>query len=79
MDLNVTEAELGELTPIEEPLRQIAAPELVADATAVPAVIGRKPSGELPEASALKRGEPDLFDLVGETTPEVAPQARKHA
>lgn len=78
-DLNVTEAELGELTPIEEPLRQIAAPELVADATAVPAVIGRKPSGELPEASALRRGEPDLFDLVGETSPEVAPPARKHA
>ena len=42
-------------------------------------MIGRKASSELPEASALQRGEPDLFDLVGETSPEVAPPARQHA
>lgn len=78
-DLNVTDAELGELTPIEEPLRQIAAPELVDDATAVPAVIGRKPTAALPEASALKRAEPDLFELVAETSPDEVRPARHHA
>ena len=78
-DLNVTDAELTELSPIEEPLRQVGAPELVADAAAVPAVIGRKPAAELPEASALRRGEPDLFDLVADATPEAESPQRKHA
>ncbi|MDO5534947.1 MAG: DNA recombination protein RmuC [Propionibacteriaceae bacterium] len=78
-DLKVTEAELGELSPIEEPLRQIAAPELVDDAAAVPAVIGRTPAGGLPEASALTRGEPDLFDLVGEASPVEGRPVRKRA
>ena len=78
-DLNVTDAELPELSPIEEPLRQVGAPELVADAAAVPAVIGRKPAAELPEASALRRGEPDLFDLVADATPEAESPQRKHA
>ena len=65
-DLNVIDSELTELTPIDEPLRQIAAPELVADATAVPAVIGRKPAAVLPEVAELKRGEPDLLDVIDE-------------
>ena len=79
-DLKVTDAELAELSPIEEPLRQIAAPELVADATAVPAVIGRKPGQEheLPEAAALKRGEPDLLELVADRGTGATP-ARRHA
>ena len=78
-DLKVTEEELAAPTPIEEPLRQLAAPELVEDATAVPAVIGREPSAALPEASELKRSEPDLFELVTRTAPESAPAARRHA
>lgn len=65
-DLNVTQAELKELSPVDEPLRQIAASELVADATAVPAMIGREAKRALPEAAELVRVEPDLLDVIDE-------------
>ena len=61
-DLNVTSADLAALTTVEEPLRQIAAPELVEDATAVPSAVGRTRRGELtpgglpPEAETLGGG-----------------------
>lgn len=79
-DLNVTNTELTALNPIEEPLRQIAAPELVEHASGVPAVLGRTPreplppASRLPEASALRRGEPALLDLLDEVEPPTGPQ-----
>jgi len=72
-DLRVTDAELKALSPVEEPLRQIAAAELVADATAVPVVLGRdaavpvvlgRDAAALPEAEALVRPQPSLEELV---------------
>lgn len=51
-DLDVTSAELAPLTAVEEPLRQIAAPELVEDATAVPSALGRPRRGELDASDA---------------------------
>lgn len=64
-DLNVTQAQLSGLSPVDEPLRQIAAPELVEDAVAVPTTIGRGREA-LPEASQLVRPEPLLTDLIDE-------------
>lgn len=69
-DLNVTQAELASLSAVEEPLRQIAAPELVEDATDVPSALGRPRKGGLPEADELRRAEPALLDLIDEAPAE---------
>ena len=65
-DLNVTDAELAEITPVEEPLRSISDGELVEDAVQVEPMIGRRrrTRSALPEADQLERGEPDLFELA---------------
>ena len=65
-DLNVTDAELAEIVPVEDPLRQISDGELVEDAVQVEPMIGRhrRSSSTLPEASVLERSEPDLFELT---------------
>ena len=78
-DLNVTDDELAEITPVEEPLRSISDGELVEDAVQVEPMIGRRRrssrgSHDLPEAEALERGEPDLFEL---TASEDRPPARR--
>ncbi|WP_300083072.1 DNA recombination protein RmuC [Propioniciclava sp.] len=66
-DLNVADTELNPLTTVDEPLRQIAAPELVEDAVAVPSLIGRADDDTpLPEAAELSRAQPELGDLVGD-------------
>ena len=81
-DLNVTDAELGAPTSIDEPLRQIAASELVENAQQVPPMIGRTTiptrGAGLPEASELVRGEPDLLGLLDEQG-HPAQLPRKHA
>lgn len=66
-DLNVTDAELAEIHPVEEPLRSISDGDLVEDAVQVEPMIDRRRrarSSSLPEADALERGEPDLFELT---------------
>ena len=72
-DLKVSDAELGGLTSVDEPVRQIQAPELVEDAVQIEPLVGRTSrrakSRELPEADELVRGEPDLLELVAETEP----------
>ncbi|MFP5283301.1 MAG: DNA recombination protein RmuC, partial [Actinomycetes bacterium] len=67
-DLKVSEAELAALTPVESTVRQIQAPELVENAVAVPALVGRtrRPKAAVPEVEQLVRGTPALVDLVGE-------------
>ncbi len=76
-DLKVTDDELRALTPIEEPLRQVAAPELVEDAVSVPVVLGRDAVSSrdaagrepvLPEAAELVRGQPSLADVAASTS-----------
>ncbi|MBJ7356050.1 DNA recombination protein RmuC [Nocardioides sp.] len=66
-DLQVTEKELEALTSVDEPVRQIQAPELVDDAAQVPPMVGRTPRSrrtEPPEAEALFRADPDVDELV---------------
>lgn len=68
-DLNVTDAELAPLSSVEEPLRQVAAPELVEDATGVPTVVGRSDADapRLPEQDELLRPEPNLAEVAEAT------------
>jgi DNA recombination protein RmuC len=67
-DLQVTEKELEALTSVDEPVRQIQAPELVDDAAQVEPMVGRTPRArrapEPPEAEALWRMDPDVDELV---------------
>lgn len=73
-DLNVTDAELKRPLAVDEPLRPIAAPELVADAAAVPSLVGRGDEpGEgaearpvPPEVAELTRPVPPPAELVGD-------------
>ncbi|WP_232548408.1 DNA recombination protein RmuC [Propioniciclava soli] len=87
-DLNVTDAELAPLGTVEEPLRQVAAPELVADAAGVPTLVGRVVADDapadasaprLPEQDELLRPEPGLEEVVDATHPLPARPARKRA
>ncbi len=74
-DLNVSERELVSPTPIEEPVRQIQAPELVEDAVAVDTILdrrvgrGRRRRSPIPERDELVRPDPDLLELVGDSEP----------
>jgi DNA recombination protein RmuC len=74
-DLKVSDAELGGLSSVDEPIRQIQAPELVEDAVQIEPLVGRRSRrskggpGEMPEAGELVRGEPDLLELLGDTEP----------
>jgi DNA recombination protein RmuC len=69
-DLKVSERELTALCSIDEPVRQIQAPELVDDAVQVEPLVGRgsRRRGQLPvpEADQLIRTDPDLLELVDE-------------
>ena len=74
-DLKVSERELPGPTQIDEPVRQIQAPELVDDAVQVEPMVGRRSrrrSAAGPEAAELYRPEPDLTELIEETSPAQA-------
>jgi DNA recombination protein RmuC len=73
-DLKVSEKELESLSPVDEPVRQIQAAELVDDAVKVEPMVGRSSRRRgahavdpVPEAAELVRPEPDLLELI-ETT-----------
>ncbi len=76
-DLKVSEQELLSLSPVEEPVRQIQAVELVDDAVQVEPMVGRGSRRRqhaldaAPEAAELVRPEPDLLELVESTTIDV--------
>ncbi|WP_344017521.1 DNA recombination protein RmuC [Microlunatus capsulatus] len=73
-DLKVSEKELAALSPVEEPVRQIQAVELVDDAVKVEPLVGRgsrRRAHAMPEAAELVRPEPDLLELVESTATEV--------
>jgi DNA recombination protein RmuC len=64
-DLKVTEKELDALTSVDDPVRQIQAPELVDDATQVEPIVGRsRRRTEPPEAETLWRTDPEVDELV---------------
>lgn len=67
-DLKVSETELAALTSVDDPVRQIQAPELVEDAVRVAPLVGRtsRRAPKVPEAEQLVRGAPALIDLVGD-------------
>ncbi|WP_170304464.1 DNA recombination protein RmuC [Microlunatus speluncae] len=72
-DLKVTDQELTALTSVDDPVRQIQAPELVEDAAQVEPIIGRTrrraKTDTVPEAEELVRSEPDLFELIESELP----------
>jgi DNA recombination protein RmuC len=75
-DLKVSEKELPGPTQIDEPVRQIQAWELVDDAVRVEPMVGRRSRRRpaiMPEAAELYRPEPELPELIEETSP--APDA----
>ena len=80
--LKVSGAELKTMTPVDDPVRQIQAPELVEDAVQVEPMVGRSRRARrragLPEDDELRRADPELFELVEEsgTTAEDTGQAR---
>nr|MBA3529170.1 DNA recombination protein RmuC [Propionibacteriaceae bacterium] len=67
-DLKVSEKELTALSSVDEPVRQIQAPELVENAVQVEPLVGRgskrRSQRAIPEADQLFRGDPDLLELV---------------
>ncbi len=70
-DLKVSEKELEALSPVNEPVRQIQAVELVEDAVQVEPLVGRlRRRPAMPEAAELVRPEPDLLELVESASPE---------
>ena len=70
-DLKVSDAELKAVTSVDDPVRQIQAPELVDDAVQVEPMVGRprrtRRRTELPESESLHRSDPELFELVAES------------
>ena len=70
-DLKVSEKELPGPTQINDAVRQIQAPELIDDAVQVEPMVGRRRrrrSPTMPEASELYRSDPDLGELIEEST-----------
>ena len=71
-DLKVSEKELPGPTQINEAVRQIQAPELVDDAVQIEPMVGRRRrrrSATMPEASELYRPDPDLTELIEDSSP----------
>jgi DNA recombination protein RmuC len=71
-DLKVSEKELPGPTQIDEPVRQIQASELVDDAVRVEPMVGRRSRRRpaiMPEAAELYRPDPELPELIEETSP----------
>ena len=73
-DLKVSDLELAAPTAVEDPIRQIQAPELVDDAVQVEPMVGRprrrRSRRAVPEEQELVRQDPDLLGLVAATVPE---------
>lgn len=70
-DLQVAEAELAAPVVVTEAVRDVSADELVSDATRVEPMIGRdgRDRRTLPEQAELRRGEPDLTDVIDPPRP----------
>ena len=77
-DLKVSDRELTALSSVDEPVRQIQAPELVDDAVRVEPMIGRgaRRRAVVPEADELVRSDPDLLELVEDSEPPQSDPAR---
>ena len=70
-DLKVSEKELPGPTQIDEPVRQIQASELVDDAVRVEPMVGRRSRRRpaiMPEAAELYRPDPEVPQLIEETS-----------
>ena len=71
-DLKVSEKELPGPTQIDDAVRQIQATELVDDAVQVEPMVGRsvqrRRSASMPEAAELYRRDPDLTELIEESS-----------
>ncbi len=85
-ELKVSEAELDALSPVDTPVRQIQAAELVEDAVQVEPMVGRtatqasrrrRSTADVPEAEELVRGEPDLLELLADEAGPSEPDARR--
>ena len=77
-DLKVSEKELPGPTQIDEPVRQIQASELVENAVRVEPMVGRRSRRRpaiMPEAAELYRPDPELLELIEETSPVQGDQA----
>jgi DNA recombination protein RmuC len=71
-ELKVSEKELPGPSQISEPVRQIQAAELVENAVQVEPMVGRgrrHRSAGMPEAAELHRPDPDLSELIEESSP----------
>jgi DNA recombination protein RmuC len=71
-DLKVSEKELPGPTQIDDTVRQIQATELVDDAVQVEPMVGRgrrHRKATMPEAAELHRSDPDLTQLIEESSP----------
>ena len=71
-DLNVSQKELTAPTQIDDAVRQIQATELVDDAVQVEPMVGRgsrRRPAAIPEAAELYRPDPDLSELIEESSP----------
>jgi len=78
-DLQVSDKELSSLAQLDDPVRQIQAPELVEDAVQVEPLVGRgsrRRAIAVPEAAELVRADPDLLDLVTEAIVDKDEQAK---
>ncbi|HEY5820337.1 MAG TPA: DNA recombination protein RmuC [Propionibacteriaceae bacterium] len=79
-DLKVSDHELAALTQVDEPVRQIQAPELVEDAVRVEPMVGRgarRRAIAVPEGAALAREDPDLLELIEESAPTATPRQKQ--
>jgi DNA recombination protein RmuC len=76
-DFKVSEKELPGPTQINDAVRQIQAAELVDDAVKVEPMVGRgrRRSATMPEAAELHRPEPDLTELIEESSPPESDQS----
>ena len=76
-DLKVSEKELPGPTQISEPVRQIQAAELIDDAVQVEPMVGRtsRHRSSMPEAAELYRPDPDLTELIEDSSPGQPNQA----
>lgn len=71
-DLKVSEKELPGPTQIDDAVRQIQAAELVDDAVQVEPMVGRgrrRRQSAMPEATELYRSDPELLELIEESSP----------
>ena len=79
-DLKVSDKELTGLTQIDDPVRQIQAPELVDDAVQIEPMVGRsskrRRTSSVPEAEELVRPDPDLLELIEGESADGDPQAQ---